>query len=76
MMRSVNNAGGDIAAEYGKPDPNDGVFIKDEDVRAVWPGPAREGEKHGKEERSVMLDHSAGLANEVRVQPADHHHRP
>ena len=34
-MRSVNNAGGDIAAEYGKPDPNDGVFIKDEDVRAV-----------------------------------------
>ena len=31
----MNNAGGDIAAEYGKPDPNDGVFIKDEDVRAV-----------------------------------------
>ena len=31
----VNNAGGDIAAAYGKPDPNDGVFIKDEDVRAV-----------------------------------------
>ena len=26
----------------------------DEDVRAVWPGPAREGEKHGKEERSVI----------------------
>ena len=26
----------------------------DEDVRAVWPGPAREGERHGREERSVI----------------------
>jgi 3-oxoacyl-[acyl-carrier protein] reductase len=31
----VHNAGGDIAAEGGKPDPNDAVMIKDEDVRAV-----------------------------------------
>jgi 3-oxoacyl-[acyl-carrier protein] reductase len=31
----VHNAGGDIAAAGGKPDPNDCVFIKDEDVRAV-----------------------------------------
>ncbi|MEM7024601.1 MAG: SDR family NAD(P)-dependent oxidoreductase [Pseudomonadota bacterium] len=31
----VHNAGGDIAAEGGKPDPNDTVWIKDEDVRAV-----------------------------------------
>ncbi|MEM7024478.1 MAG: SDR family NAD(P)-dependent oxidoreductase [Pseudomonadota bacterium] len=31
----VHNAGGDIAAQGGKPDPNDAVMIKDEDVRAV-----------------------------------------
>jgi 3-oxoacyl-[acyl-carrier protein] reductase len=31
----VHNAGGDIAAKGGKPDPNDAVWIKDEDVRAV-----------------------------------------
>jgi 3-oxoacyl-[acyl-carrier protein] reductase len=31
----VHNAGGDIAAAGGKPDPNDAVRIKDEDVRAV-----------------------------------------
>ena len=31
----VHNAGGDIAAAGGKPDPNDAVHIKDEDVRAV-----------------------------------------
>jgi 3-oxoacyl-[acyl-carrier protein] reductase len=31
----VHNAGGDIAAKGGKPDPNDTVMIKDEDVRAV-----------------------------------------
>jgi 3-oxoacyl-[acyl-carrier protein] reductase len=31
----VHNAGGDIAAAGGKPDPNDAVFIKEEDVRAV-----------------------------------------
>jgi 3-oxoacyl-[acyl-carrier protein] reductase len=31
----VHNAGGDIAAAGGKPDPNDAVMIKDEDVRAV-----------------------------------------
>jgi 3-oxoacyl-[acyl-carrier protein] reductase len=31
----VNNAGGDIAAAAPRPDPNDGVFIKDEDVHAV-----------------------------------------
>ena len=31
----VHNAGGDIAAEGGKPDPNDAVWIKEEDVRAV-----------------------------------------
>ncbi len=31
----VHNAGGDIAAAGGKPDPNDAVFIKPEDVRAV-----------------------------------------
>jgi 3-oxoacyl-[acyl-carrier protein] reductase len=31
----VHNAGGDIAAAGGKPDPNDCVFIKEEDVRAV-----------------------------------------
>ncbi len=31
----VHNAGGDIAAEGGKPDPNDAIFIKEADVRAV-----------------------------------------
>jgi 3-oxoacyl-[acyl-carrier protein] reductase len=31
----VHNAGGDIAAAGGKPDPNDAVGIKREDVRAV-----------------------------------------
>jgi 3-oxoacyl-[acyl-carrier protein] reductase len=31
----VHNAGGDIAARGGKPDPNDAVGIKEEDVRAV-----------------------------------------
>jgi 3-oxoacyl-[acyl-carrier protein] reductase len=31
----VHNAGGDIAAQGGKPDPNDVVHIKAEDVRAV-----------------------------------------
>jgi 3-oxoacyl-[acyl-carrier protein] reductase len=31
----VHNAGGDIAAAGGKPNPNDAVFIKQEDVRAV-----------------------------------------
>jgi 3-oxoacyl-[acyl-carrier protein] reductase len=31
----VHNAGGDIAARGGKPDPNDVVHIKPEDVRAV-----------------------------------------
>jgi 3-oxoacyl-[acyl-carrier protein] reductase len=31
----VHNAGGDIAAAGGKPDPNDAVMIKEEDVRAV-----------------------------------------
>lgn len=31
----VHNAGGDIAARGGKPDPNDAVGIKGEDVRAV-----------------------------------------
>jgi len=31
----VHNAGGDIAARGGRPDPNDAVHIKEEDVRAV-----------------------------------------
>jgi 3-oxoacyl-[acyl-carrier protein] reductase len=31
----VHNAGGDIAATGGKPDPNDAVSIKEADVRAV-----------------------------------------
>src|SRR4051812_48156992 len=31
----VHNAGGDIAAKGGKPDPNDAVNIREEDVRAV-----------------------------------------
>jgi len=31
----VHNAGGDIAAAGGKPEPNDAVLIKEEDVRAV-----------------------------------------
>jgi 3-oxoacyl-[acyl-carrier protein] reductase len=31
----VHNAGGDIAAGGGKPNPNDAVTIKEEDVRAV-----------------------------------------
>ncbi|MBW3543216.1 MAG: SDR family NAD(P)-dependent oxidoreductase [Planctomycetes bacterium] len=31
----VHNAGGDIAAAGGKPNPNDAVWIKDEDVAAV-----------------------------------------
>ena len=31
----VHNAGGDIAAQGGKPDPNDAVHIKEADVRAV-----------------------------------------
>jgi 3-oxoacyl-[acyl-carrier protein] reductase len=31
----VHNAGGDIAALGGKPDPNDAVFIKEADIRAV-----------------------------------------
>ena len=31
----VHNAGGDIAAGGGKPNPNDAVGIKEEDVRAV-----------------------------------------
>lgn len=31
----VHNAGGDIAARGGKPDPNEAVRIKEEDVRAV-----------------------------------------
>jgi 3-oxoacyl-[acyl-carrier protein] reductase len=31
----VHNAGGDIAAAGGKPDPNDAVMVKEEDVRAV-----------------------------------------
>jgi 3-oxoacyl-[acyl-carrier protein] reductase len=31
----VHNAGGDIAAAGGKPDPNDAVSMKEEDVRAV-----------------------------------------
>ena len=31
----VHNAGGDIAAAGGKPDPNDAVWIKEADVRAV-----------------------------------------
>src|SRR5437660_3526354 len=31
----IHNAGGDIAAKGGKPNPNDAVGIKEEDVRAV-----------------------------------------
>lgn len=31
----VHNAGGDIAAAGGRPDPNDAVYVKEEDVRAV-----------------------------------------
>ncbi|MBS0264073.1 MAG: SDR family NAD(P)-dependent oxidoreductase [Planctomycetes bacterium] len=31
----VHNAGGDIAAAGGKPNPNDAVFVKQEDVRSV-----------------------------------------
>ena len=31
----VHNAGGDIAARGGKPDPNDAVHIREDDVRAV-----------------------------------------
>jgi 3-oxoacyl-[acyl-carrier protein] reductase len=31
----IHNAGGDIAAAGGKPDPNDAVGIREEDVRAV-----------------------------------------
>src|SRR5205823_5016467 len=31
----VHNAGGDIAAAGGKPNPNDAVLIREEDVRAV-----------------------------------------
>lgn len=31
----VHNAGGDIGAEGGKPDPNDAVFVKEADIRAV-----------------------------------------
>ena len=31
----VHNAGGDIAAQGGKPDPNDAVWIDQEDVRSV-----------------------------------------
>ena len=31
----VHNAGGDIAARGGKPDPNDAITIKEEDVRSV-----------------------------------------
>ena len=31
----VHNAGGDIAAAGGKPNPNDAVFVKEIDVRAV-----------------------------------------
>jgi 3-oxoacyl-[acyl-carrier protein] reductase len=31
----VHNAGGDIAAKGGKPNPNDAVMIKEEDVRSV-----------------------------------------
>jgi 3-oxoacyl-[acyl-carrier protein] reductase len=31
----VHNAGGDIAAEGGRPDPNDAVWVKEADVRAV-----------------------------------------
>jgi 3-oxoacyl-[acyl-carrier protein] reductase len=31
----VHNAGGDIAAAGGKPDPNDAVWIKEIDIRAV-----------------------------------------
>jgi 3-oxoacyl-[acyl-carrier protein] reductase len=31
----VQNAGGDIAARGGKPDPNEAIDIKEEDVRAV-----------------------------------------
>jgi 3-oxoacyl-[acyl-carrier protein] reductase len=31
----VHNAGGDIAAKGGKPDPNDAIGITEEDVRAV-----------------------------------------
>lgn len=31
----VHNAGGDIAARGGKPDPNDAVMIAEEDVRSV-----------------------------------------
>ncbi len=31
----AHNAGGDIAARGGKPDPNDAVYIAEEDVRAV-----------------------------------------
>ena len=37
----VHNAGGDIEAAGGKPDPNDAVFIKPEDVRAVLDEVAR-----------------------------------
>jgi 3-oxoacyl-[acyl-carrier protein] reductase len=31
----VHNAGGDIAAQGGRPDPNDAVWVKEADVRAV-----------------------------------------
>jgi 3-oxoacyl-[acyl-carrier protein] reductase len=31
----VHNAGGDIAAQGGRPDPNDAVHVKEEDIRAV-----------------------------------------
>ena len=31
----VHNAGGDIAAAGGKPDPNDAILVKEADVRAV-----------------------------------------
>jgi len=31
----VHNAGGDIAAKGGKPDPNDAVYIAEADIRAV-----------------------------------------
>ena len=31
----VHNAGGDIAAKGGKPNPNDAIMIKEEDIRSV-----------------------------------------
>ena len=62
----VHNAGGDIAAKGGKPDPNDAVGIREEDVRAVL-------------DRNLLCNHpdlpGGGEGNDAAASGPHRHHR-